>query len=72
MSLQSSVLEFLQLLLNLMIEYSVECRVTYGIQHSYSGTTLFNKICGIVLECILVHFLTVGCKSLILASQDVL
>ena len=31
-----------------------------------------NKICGIVLECILVHFLTVGCKSLIFASQDLL
>ena len=28
------------------------------------------KSVGLFLECILVHFLTVGCKSLILASQD--
>ena len=29
------------------------------------------KSVGLFLECILVHFLTAGCKSLILASRDV-
>ena len=30
-----------------------------------------NKSVGLFLECILVHFLTAGCKSLILTSRDV-